>query len=146
MARAGYLPKFLAKLSTKHHTPFWALLLPGMVCLGTALTGLTDVVIVVSVFGSVVMYIISLVSLFILRRKEPELKRPFKVFYPIIPSISFVLALFCLFCLLVTSGDIIPYVLLVYMVAVVYYFIWGNKNIRPFEEEFVVLDKSKQDE
>ena len=26
-------------------------------------------------------------------------------------------------------------------IAIAYYFIWGNKNIRPFEEEFGVLDE-----
>ncbi|MDP4160080.1 MAG: ethanolamine permease, partial [Bacillota bacterium] len=31
MARTGYLPKFLARVDSKHHTPIWALLLPGLV-------------------------------------------------------------------------------------------------------------------
>jgi ethanolamine permease len=141
MARTGYLPKFLAKLDEKHHTPIWALLLPGIICLGTALTGLTDVVITIAAFGSVIMYIISLVSLFVLRSKEPELKRPFKVAYPIVPIISMIMALFCLVSLFVASSDVVLYVLGVYAVAVLYYFIWGNKNIRPFEEEFDVLDE-----
>lgn len=141
MARTGYLPKFLSQLSEKHHTPFWALLLPGIVCLGTALTGLTNVVITIAAFGSVIMYIISLISLFVLRTKEPELRRPFKVSYPIVPVISMLMAVFCLISLFIASSDVVPYVLGVYVVAVIYYFIWGNKNIRPFEEEFGVLDE-----
>lgn len=141
MARTGYLPKFLSQLSEKHRTPFWALLLPGIVCLGTALTGLTNVVITIAAFGSVIMYIISLISLFVLRAKEPELRRPFKVSYPIVPVISMLMAVFCLISLFIASSDVVPYVLGVYVVAVIYYFIWGNKNIRPFEEEFGVLDE-----
>lgn len=144
MARTGYLPKFLAKLDKKHHTPVWSLILPGLVCLGTALTGLTDVVITISAFGSVVMYIISLTSLFVLRKKEPELKRPFRVYYPIVPIISILMAVFCLVSLLIASSDVLPYVLGIYVVAILYYFIWGNKNIRPFEEEFGVLDELDQ--
>lgn len=140
MARTGYLPKFLANLSEKRRTPTWALLIPGIICLGTALTGLTDVVITIAAFGSVVMYIISLISLFVLRKKEPELKRPFKVSYPIVPAISMVMAIFCLVSLFIASSDVVPYVLGVYVVAIAYYFIWGNKHIRPFEEEFGVLD------
>jgi len=140
MARTGYLPKFLARLDEKHHTPVWSLILPGIVCLGTALTGLTDVVITIAAFGSVIMYMISLVSLFVLRRKEPELKRPFKVAYPVVPIISMVMAIFCLVSLFIASSDVVPYVLGVYAIAIIYYFIWGNKNIRPFEEEFGVLD------
>lgn len=140
MARSGYLPKFLSNLSEKHHTPFWALLLPGIICLGTALTGLTDVVITIAAFGSVVMYIISLISLFVLRKKEPDLKRPFKVSFPIVPAISFVMAIFCFISFFVASFDVVPYVLGVYVIAIAYYFIWGNKHIRPLEEEFGTLD------
>ena len=141
MARTGYLPKFLAYVHPKYHTPVWALILPGLVGLGAALTGLTDIVITISVFGSVAMYLVSLVSLFILRSKEPNLKRPFKVSYPIVPAISFIIALFCLVSLLYASSEALKWVALVYGLAVVYYFIWGNKNIRPFEEEFGVLDE-----
>jgi len=141
MARTGYLPKFLAYVHPKHHTPVWALILPGLVGLGAALTGLTDIVITISVFGSVAMYLVSLVSLFILRSKEPNLKRPFKVWYPVVPVISFIIAVFCLISLLFASSEALKWVALVYGVALVYYFIWGNKNIRPFEEEFDVLNE-----
>ena len=141
MARTGYLPKFLAYVHPKHHTPVWALILPGMVGLGAALTGLTDIVITISVFGSVAMYLVSLVSLFVLRSKEPDLKRPFKVWYPVVPAISFIIALFCLVSLFMASAEALKWVALVYGIALAYYFIWGNKNIRPFEEEFGVLDE-----
>lgn len=139
MARTGYLPKFMAYIHPKHRTPVWGLIIPGIIGLGAALTGLTDVVITISVFGSVIMYLISLSSLFALRIKEPGLKRPFKVAYPVIPVISLIMAVFCLGSLFYTSSDALFSVLVVYALAVVYYFIWGNKNIRPFEEEFGVL-------
>lgn len=141
MARTGYLPKFLAYVHPKHHTPVWALILPGLVGLAVALTGLTDIVITISVYGSVIMYLLSLVSLFVLRTKEPNLKRPFKVSYPVIPAISFIMALFCLVSMVYTSFDVLKWVVLVYAVAIAFYFVWGNKNIRPFEEEFGVLDE-----
>lgn len=140
MARTGYLPKFLAKLDEKHHTPVWALVLPGIVCLFTALTGLTDMVITIACYGSVIMYLTSLVSLFILRHKEPELKRPFKVSTMAIPAVSLATAIFCLVSLLMASSAVLPYVVGIYVVAIAYYFLHGNKNIRPFEEEFGVLD------
>lgn len=141
MARTGYLPKFLAYVDPKRHTPVWALLVPGLVVLGVALTGLTATVITISVFGSVVLYLLSLISLFILRVKEPGLKRPFKVWYPVIPAISFLMALFCLYSVVISSIPALKWVALVYAVAIAYYFVWGNKNIRPFEEEFGVLDE-----
>jgi len=150
MARTGYLPKFLARVSPTTHAPVWALLVPGLIgifpiALGlfdkSYAAGLTATMITISVFGSVAMYIISLLSLFILRQKEPNLKRPFKVMYPIVPAISMVLALFCLYCVVFYNTAALKWVAITFAVALVYYFIWGNKRIRPFEEEFGVLDE-----
>lgn len=141
MARTGYLPKFLARIDEKHHTPVWALVLPGIVCLFTALTGLTDLVITIACYGSVVMYLTSLISFLILRHKEPALKRPFKVSSMAIPVISVIMAVFCLVSLLMASSEVLPYVAGIYALAIGYYFIYGNKHIRPFEEEFGVLDE-----
>lgn len=150
MARTGYLPKFLARVNPKTHAPVWALLVPGLLGIGVIslglfdkkiASGLTATMITIAVFGSVAMYILSLISLFILRQREPELKRPFKVMYPLIPAISLVLAFFCLYCVIAYNASTLIWVLVVYSVALIYYFVWGNKRIRPFDEEFGVLDE-----
>ncbi|GAB6154190.1 ethanolamine permease [Desulfosporosinus burensis] len=141
MARTGYLPKFLAYVDPKRHTPVWALLVPGLVGLGVVLTGQTAIVITIAVIGSVALYMLSLISLFILRSKEPNLKRPFKVSYPIVPVISFITGIFLTISVLVSSIPALKWTALVYAIAIAYYFVWGNKNIRPFEEEFGVLDE-----
>ena len=53
-------------------------------------------VIVLSALGAIAMYLMSMVSLFVLRRKEPGLKRPFaSPFYPIFPAIALVLSGVC---------------------------------------------------
>ena len=141
MARTGYLPKFLAYVDPKRHTPVWALLVPGLVGLGVVLTGQTAIVITIAVIGSVALYMLSLISLFILRAKEPNLKKPFKVWYPVIPAISFITGIFLTISVIISSIPALKWTALVYAIAIVYYFIWGNKNIRPFEEEFGVLDE-----
>lgn len=142
MARTGYLPKFLARVNAKHHTPHWALLVPGLVGIGAVLTGLTAVVITVSVFGAVALYIISIVSFFILRKKEPDLKRPFKVAQGnLVGGISLVTGLFCLYSVVVYNVTAIKWVAVIYGIALIWYFVAGRKNLRPFEEEFGVLDE-----
>ena len=150
MARTGYLPKFLAFVHPKTHAPVWALLVPGLIgivpiSLGLIdkeyANGLTATMITISVFGSVALYILSLISLFILRQKEPGLKRPFKVSYPLVPAISLLLAFFCLYCVIFYNTAALKWVVITYAVALAYYFIWGNKRIRPFDEEFGVLDE-----
>lgn len=58
---------------------------------------LTAAMITMSVFGAIVMYIMSMLSLFRLRQTEPNLPRSFMApGYPVIPAIALVLALICL--------------------------------------------------
>ncbi|MOA22423.1 hypothetical protein D3C78_1429770 [compost metagenome] len=53
--------------------------------------------ITMSVFGAIVMYIMSMLSLFKLRRSEPHLERSFRApGYPVVPAIALGLALLCL--------------------------------------------------
>ncbi|GGF24798.1 ethanolamine permease [Hymenobacter cavernae] len=96
LARSGYLPGSLARLNGRQ-TPHRALVAGGAVGCLALLTGKTNQVIVLSVFGAVLMYIMSLLSLFVLRRKEPELVRPFTApFYPFFPIIALALSLLSL--------------------------------------------------
>lgn len=89
LARSGYLPGFLARVNSRFRTPHWALVAGGVVGCAALLTGTTDKLIVLSVLGAVVLYLMSLLSLFVLRRKEPTLVRPFVTpFYPWFPLIA----------------------------------------------------------
>ncbi|UOG75265.1 ethanolamine permease [Hymenobacter tibetensis] len=94
LARSGYLPGFLARVNPRFQTPHWALVAGGVVGCVSLLTGTTDKLIILSVLGAVLMYLVSLLSLFVLRRKEPNLVRPFVTpFYPWFPLIATVLSL-----------------------------------------------------
>lgn len=142
MARTGYLPKFLSQVNARYHTPHWALLVPGLIGIGAAVTGLTSVVITISVFGAVALYLISLISFFVLRKKEPDLKRPFKVANgPLVGGISFAAGLFCLYSVIVYNLTAVKWVALIYGLAIIWYLVEGKKELRPFEEEFGVLDE-----
>ncbi|MDB5267689.1 MAG: ethanolamine permease [Hymenobacter sp.] len=93
LARAGYLPAFLARLNGRQ-TPHWALVAGGAVGVLALLTGTTAQVIILSVLGALVMYVVSLLSLFVLRRREPDLVRPFAVpGYPYVPLLALALCL-----------------------------------------------------
>jgi ethanolamine permease len=93
LARAGYLPGFLARLNGRQ-TPHWALVAGGGVGMLALLTGTTAQVIILSVLGALVMYVVSLLSLFALRRREPDLARPFAVpGYPYVPLLALALCL-----------------------------------------------------
>lgn len=97
LARSGYLPAFLGQLNSRFQTPHWALIAGGLIGCMALLLGTTDQVIILAALGAVVMYMISMVALFVLRKKEPELERPFMVpGFPFFPLIALVLSTICL--------------------------------------------------
>lgn len=93
LARSGYLPSVLSAVNPRFQTPHWALFAGGLVGIITLFTGTTDQIIIFSALGAIVMYIISMLSLFKLRRTHPSLDRPFKApFYPYFPAIALLLS------------------------------------------------------
>ncbi|MXV16121.1 ethanolamine permease [Hufsiella ginkgonis] len=97
LARSGYLPRFLSQVHPKTRVPHWALIAGGLVGCISLLTNTTGQVIILSAMGAVVMYITSMISLFVIRKKEPGLHRPFIApFYPLFPAIALVLSVISL--------------------------------------------------
>ncbi|WP_407363119.1 ethanolamine permease [Pseudomonas luteola] len=105
LARAGYLPVGLAKLS-RFQTPHRAIIAGGVVGVAAIYSdglinlqgmSLTAAMITMSVFGAIVMYIMSMLSLFRLRRTEPNLPRSYRALgYPFVPALALAIALVCL--------------------------------------------------
>jgi len=125
MSRAGYLPKFLSKVNSKG-APVYSIVIMSLIGMIFVLTGQTAVIIVISCFGAVALYIISMISLFILREKEPTLNRPFKVAYPIVPSIALLVALIFLIALTISNLSTVLWVAGAYGLAIIYYFIYSR--------------------
>jgi ethanolamine permease len=78
LSRAGYLPRQLSVTSGRR-TPYVALLLPGIV--GFLLAAITEdgaLMINIAVFGATLSYVLMLVSHIVLRRREPDLERPYR--------------------------------------------------------------------
>ncbi|MEN9367138.1 MAG: ethanolamine permease [Pseudomonadota bacterium] len=106
LARAGYLPARLASVHPRFGTPWLAVIAGGVIGILAIFSDeviriggqtLTANIVTMSVLGAIVMYIMSMWSLFVLRRKEPALERPFPAIgYPVLPAIALGLALLCL--------------------------------------------------
>jgi len=103
LGRAHYLPSVLARLHPRFGTPYVAILsgaAVGVVAIfGDAFfslqgQSLTAMIVTLSVFGALTAYVISMASLFGLRRSEPSLQRPYRApLFPLAPAIALVLAL-----------------------------------------------------
>ena len=58
---------------------------------------LTANIVTMAVFGAIAMYMISMLSLFKLRRSEPDMVRPFKApFYPYFPAFALLASSVCM--------------------------------------------------
>lgn len=97
LARNRFLPSFLAGLHPRTQTPNLALFFVAFIGIIGVFSGATDKLIVFSVLGAVVLYIVSMISLLQLRRTAPEMPRPFSApFFPYFPLIALFLAIVCL--------------------------------------------------
>jgi ethanolamine permease len=91
--RVGYFPGQLAKLHPLRKTPANALIVNMLVGIVALLTGKTGEIITIACMGALSLYIISMLSLFALRKKFPQMDRPFKVpFYPVFPAVALLIA------------------------------------------------------
>jgi basic amino acid/polyamine antiporter, APA family len=93
MAEDRLLPRVVARVNAGG-TPDMSLTLTALVSLLLILTGTFNSVLALAAFFFVLQYATSFTSLFVLRRREPDLERPYRAIgYPVIPGIVLVGAL-----------------------------------------------------
>jgi len=91
--RVKFAPSFLGKIHPRFKTPANSLLVNMVIGIIALLSGKTSEIITISVFGALTLYILSMISMLRLRKKEPALERPFRVpLYPYFPVAALVLA------------------------------------------------------
>jgi len=106
VARAGHLPGWLAELHPRFHTPYRATIAGSVIGLIAIYSdnyvtfagqSLTANIVTLSVMGALTMYVVAMLSLFRLRKKEPHLERPFHApLYPYAPAVALGLSVICL--------------------------------------------------
>lgn len=77
LSRAGYLPRALS-VTNSRKAPVLALLVPGAIGFVLSLTGQGAMLLNMAVFGATVSYVLMMVSHIVLRRREPDLPRPYR--------------------------------------------------------------------
>jgi ethanolamine permease len=91
--KVKYAPSVLGKIHPMFKTPSNALIANMIIGIIALLSGKTSEIITISVFGALTLYILSMISMLLLRKKEPNLNRPFRVpFYPVFPVIALVIS------------------------------------------------------
>ncbi|RYY57152.1 MAG: amino acid permease [Chitinophagaceae bacterium] len=98
MANDGLFFKQAGKLN-KNAVPQWALWAQAVVASLLCLSGGYNELLTMISFVVVIFYILTIIGIFILRKKRPDFERPYKAFgYPVLPIIYILLgATFCIF-------------------------------------------------
>ncbi|MES1216320.1 MAG: amino acid permease, partial [Bacteroidota bacterium] len=98
MAKDGLFFKQAGKLN-KNAVPQWALwsqaVVASLLCLSGSYGDLLDMI----AFVVVLFYALTIIGIFVLRKKRPDVERPYKAFaYPVLPAIYIIMAItFCIF-------------------------------------------------
>ncbi|QKW05380.1 ethanolamine permease [Streptomyces sp. NA04227] len=142
LSRAGYLPRFLS-LTSRRKSPYLGLLIPG--ALGFALaaaSGNGARMLNIAVFGATISYALMALSHIVLRRREPELPRPYRTPGGVLTSsVALVLALSALVATFLVDKQAAFLALGVYVVALAYFAFYSRRHLvaNAPEEEFAAL-------
>ena len=142
LSRAGYLPRFLS-LTSSRKAPYLGLLVPGAIGFAlAAATGNGARMLNVAVFGATISYALMSLSHIVLRRREPDLERPYRTPGGVLTSsVALVLACSALVATFLVDVTAAVIALAVYVVAVAYFGLYSRKHLvaKAPEEEFAAL-------
>ncbi|MFE9254983.1 ethanolamine permease [Streptomyces sp. NPDC006879] len=142
LSRAGYLPRFLS-LTSRRKAPYLGLLIPGAIGFGlAAATGDGARMLNIAVFGATISYALMALSHIVLRRREPDLARPYRTPGGVLTSsTAFLLALSALVATFLVDKDAALIALGVYAAALAYFAFYSRHHLVASapEEEFAAL-------
>src|SRR5205085_7081188 len=134
MAKDGLFFRNVAKLHPKYKTPSVSLVVQAIwtciLCLSGSYNQLLDYII----FAVLVFYILTMFSIFVLRRTRPHAERPYKALgYPVLPAVYIVLALYIDVVLLRYKPQYTWPGLIIVLLGIPVYYAWsllGTKHAR----------------
>lgn len=142
LSRAGYLPTWLSRTSGRG-TPVWALVVPGAIgFVLAAVVGDGDALINVAVFGAAVSYVLLNLSHIVLRRREPDLERPYRTPGGVVTTgIGLVLSLVAVVATFVVDVRAAGITAAIFVVGLLFYALWSRHRLVASapEEEFALL-------
>jgi APA family basic amino acid/polyamine antiporter len=136
MSRDGLFFKAVGKLHPRYKTPAAGLLVQAawavVLCVSGSYGQLLDYII----FAVLVFYILTIVSLFVLRVKQPDAARPYKAWgYPVLPALYIAMAgWICVVLLRYKPQYTWPGLALV-LLGVPVYFFWSRKTLAGLKEK-----------
>jgi ethanolamine permease len=136
--RVGYVPQALGRVDRRRGTPANALLVNMGVGIIALLSGKTDEIITISVLGALTLYVIAMVTVLVLRKKEPGLERPFRVpCYPVFPVTALIIGLACLIAMVTLNIRLSMIYFTLLGLSYIWFHIVVKKRLRDAEQTIV---------
>jgi APA family basic amino acid/polyamine antiporter len=134
MARDGLLFKSFSKLDPKTGAPrvslIWQCIWACLLTLSGRYGDLLDYVI----FAVMLFYILTIAGIFVLRFKRPDAERPYRAIgYPVLPALYIAIAGLIEILLLLYKPTYTWPGLIIVLLGIPVYFIWGRRSGRPNE-------------
>jgi ethanolamine permease len=146
LSRAGYLPRWLSRTSTRK-TPYLALIVPGTI--GFLLAAITQdgaLLINIAVFGATVSYVLMMLSHIVLRKREPDLHRPYRTPGGIVTTgIALVLAAAAVVATFFVDEKAAGITALIFVAALAYFWFYSRHRLvaNAPEEEFEAIGRAE---
>ena len=147
LSRAGYLPRALS-VTTKRQVPARALIVPGVLGFLASLTGEGDLMLAMAVVGATVSYALMAASHILLRRRAPDLLRPYKTPGGVVTSgIALALSLLALTGVYAFDPRAFWYTMVLFAIGLIYFFGYSRNHLvaKTAEEEFAMLEQADQE-
>jgi APA family basic amino acid/polyamine antiporter len=128
MAKDGLFFRKVGELN-KFGVPGFAIVIQGiwavLLCLSGTYSDLLDYVI----FAVLLFFTITIIAIFVLRRKRPDIPRPYKAFgYPVVPAIYILTTTLIMIILLIYKPAYTFPGLIIVILGIPVYFIWRRRN------------------
>ena len=133
MSRDGLLPPVFGKVHPKFQTPYITTILTGVVCAliaGTFPIGLLGELVSI---GTLLAFVIVSAGIIVLRRKSPDIPRPFKT--PLVPIVPILAILICGYMMYSLPGDTWIRLIVWLGLGLAIYFLYGKSHSRIAHEQ-----------
>ncbi|MGS0684638.1 ethanolamine permease [Nakamurella sp. GG22] len=147
LSRAGYLPKSLS-VTNRRKAPVLALIVPGIIGFALSLTGQGAVLLNMAVFGAALSYVLMMVSHIVLRRREPDMPRPYRTPGGIVTTgFALVIAVLAVIATFLVDSTAALWCLGVFAAFLVYFGLYSRHHLVASspDEEFAALAAAEEE-